>query len=223
MVFKRRERRSWWRIVIEFFYPRGGWYRAAQYVRHRLRRLPDQPQRIARGIFAGVLVSFTPFFGLHFLSAFLVAKVMRGNVLAALLGTFAGNPVTFPIIAAGSLRLGHELLGTRPRFGNSPPPGPNGLMEQFAGATSDLWNNILAPFGGRTPQWDHLIGFFHDVWLPYLVGGIIPGVLCALVSYYVTVPLITAYQHRRKGDLKKKLQEIAAKRKKQADEAADTK
>ena len=87
-------------MLLEFFYPRGGWYRAAQYVRHRLRRLPDQPQRIARGIWAGVFASFTPFYGLHFLSAFLIAKVMRGNILAAILGTFFGNPITFPIIAA---------------------------------------------------------------------------------------------------------------------------
>lgn len=219
MVFKRRERRSWWRIVLEFFYPRGGWYRAAQYVRHRLRRLPDAPERIARGIWAGVFVSFTPFYGLHFLTAFLVAKMMRGNVLAALLGTFFGNPISFPIIAALSLRLGHAILGTRPVFGR--PAGPDdshGLMQAFSGALSDLWHNVLAIFTPQAAQWHKLAGFYHDVFLPYLVGGIIPGLICATIAYYVSVPVITAYQQRRRGILKAKLQEIAAKRKKQADE-----
>ncbi|HEY9022386.1 MAG TPA: DUF2062 domain-containing protein, partial [Paracoccaceae bacterium] len=54
MVFKRRDKRPLWKIVAEFFWPRGGWTRAAQYVRHRLHRLPDTPEKIARGIFAGV-------------------------------------------------------------------------------------------------------------------------------------------------------------------------
>ncbi|PID35058.1 MAG: hypothetical protein CR964_01765, partial [Rhodobacterales bacterium] len=38
-MFKRNPR-SYLRIIAEFFYPRGGWYRAAGYVLHRLRRLP---------------------------------------------------------------------------------------------------------------------------------------------------------------------------------------
>ncbi|MFV0473483.1 MAG: DUF2062 domain-containing protein, partial [Pikeienuella sp.] len=74
MVFKRRDRRSWLRIVGESFWPRGGWGRAALYVQHRIRRLPDKPQRIARGISCGVFVSFTPLYGLHFIAAFFVAR-----------------------------------------------------------------------------------------------------------------------------------------------------
>ncbi|MBY6154268.1 DUF2062 domain-containing protein [Vannielia litorea] len=221
MVFRRRDRRSWARIVLEFFYPRGGWYRAAQYVRHRLRRLPDSPNRIARGIWAGVFVSFTPFYGLHFLTAFLVAKVMRGNILAAILGTFFGNPITFPIIAALSLRLGHGMLGTRPVFGRGPnPDDSHGLMKAFSGAMSDLWHNFLSIFTPDHAHWGKLAGFFDDVFLPYLVGGLIPGVIAATICYYVSVPILTAYQQRRKGQLKAKLQEIAAKRKKQESEVA---
>ena len=44
-------------------YPDGGWQRAGSYVWHRLRRLPDRPERIAKGIAAGVMVSFLPIFG----------------------------------------------------------------------------------------------------------------------------------------------------------------
>ena len=99
-MFKRRETRSWLRAIAEFFYPRGGWRRAASYVGHRLRRLPDPPHRIARGIAAGVFVCFTPFFGLHFFMAAILAFLMQGNIVAALLATFFGNPLTFPFIAA---------------------------------------------------------------------------------------------------------------------------
>ena len=97
MVFRRRDRRPIKTIVSEFFLPRGGWSRAAQYVVHRLSRLPDPPHRIARGIFAGVFISFTPFFGFHFLGAAAIAWSLRGNILAALLATFFGNPLTTPL------------------------------------------------------------------------------------------------------------------------------
>ena len=113
MVFKRRDPRSYLRMIAEVFWPRGGWTRAFHYVKHRIRRLPDDPHRIARGVGAGVFVSFTPFFGLHFITAALSAKIVRGNILASLLGTFFGNPITFPIIAFFSMKLGKWMLGTR--------------------------------------------------------------------------------------------------------------
>ena len=92
MVFKRRDPKPFLRAVVEFFWPRGGWKRAANYVKHRLRRLPDPPERIARGIWAGVFTTFTPFYGLHFLFAGLLAFAMRGNIFAAMLATFFWQP-----------------------------------------------------------------------------------------------------------------------------------
>ena len=85
-MFKRKPR-TWGRTALEFFYPRGGWTRAALYVVHRIRRLPDPAHRISRGVAAGVFVCFTPYFGLHFVMATLIAWVIRGNILAALLAT----------------------------------------------------------------------------------------------------------------------------------------
>lgn len=90
-----------------------GWTRAFHYVKHRVRRLPDTPERIARGIWAGVFTTFTPFYGLHFVVAALVGKAMRGNLLAALMATFFGNPLTYVPIGIASLKTGHWLLGTR--------------------------------------------------------------------------------------------------------------
>ena len=85
MVFKRRERRSIGEIVGRSLYPRGGWVRAFEYVGHRVRRLPDTPEKISRGIWAGVFAAFTPFYGLHFVIAAVIAKLMRGNILASLM------------------------------------------------------------------------------------------------------------------------------------------
>ncbi|PTN03236.1 hypothetical protein C8N32_10378 [Rhodovulum imhoffii] len=184
----------------EFFYPRGGWSRAAYYVSHRLRRLPDDPRRIARGIFAGVFVTFTPFYGFHFLTAALVARVVNGNILAALLGTFFGNPLTYVPIGVVSLKTGHFLLGTE--FDETVH---RSLFGKVYAALSDVKENLLALFTGAPADWSSLAVYYGEVFLPYLVGGICPGILTGLIAYYLSVPVITAYQNRRKGRLKTKL------------------
>ena len=204
MVFKRRDKRSWFRTVWEFLWPRGGWTRAFHYVKHRVNRLPDSPERIARGIFAGVFTSFTPFYSLHFLVAFLLARVMSGNVLAALLATFFGNPLTYVPIGIVSLNTGYWLLGTTQREGME-----HSLGEMFLGASHDLWFNFKAMFTEKRAHWDGLIEFYDEVFFPYMIGGILPGIITGLVCYYLSVPVIRAYQKRRnKGVLKARLERL---------------
>lgn len=223
MVFKRRDRRPYWKIVFEFFWPRGGWARAFHYTKHRLQRLPDTPEKIARGIFAGVFTTFTPFFGLHFVVAALLATVVRGNIIAALLGTFVGNPLTYVPIGVVSLQFGYWLLGMS-RYGPGPAPHPDGFAHGFGGkflaAAEDLKDNLWALFTDVDANWNALGAFYHEIFLPYMVGGLIPGLIAGLASYWISVPLIRAYQARRKGVLKAKL---AALREKSAAKSAKPK
>ena len=197
MVFKRRERPAVLDRIYRAIWPKGGWARAFHYVRHRLRRLPDTPERIARGIWAGVFVTFTPFYGMHFICAALIARVMSGNLLAALLGTFFGNPLTYIPIGVASLKTGHLLLGTE--FVHQPGIRNPRFIEKFVWAADDLQENIMALFMGREMDWSSLAIFFDEVFFPYMVGGIIPGVFVATIAYFLTVPIIHAYQKRRKG------------------------
>ncbi|TCP40544.1 hypothetical protein EV662_107155 [Rhodovulum marinum] len=206
MVFKRRDKRKFGQVMLDSVYPRGGWGRAVYYITHRLRRLPDPPHRIARGVFAGVFVSFTPFFGLHFVLAALLAWAMRGNLIAALLSTLFGNPLTYLPIAVVSLQTGHFLLGSR--FDGATETT---LMAKFGGAAADLKDNLFAVFSAADANWAKLAQFYHEVFLPYLVGGLVPGIVAGLVAYYLTVPVITAYQNRRRGRLKQKLAELRRK------------
>lgn len=214
MVFKRRDRRSVWKATAGFFWPKGGWTRAAKYVRHRVTRLPDPPHRIARGIFAGVLVTFSPFFGLHFLLAALIAKILRGNIIASLLATFVGNPLTFLAIAASSLQTGHFMLGTGR---NVLVESDQSLAEKFAGAAADLKHNLLAIFTEEKAHWDQLAIFYYDVFQPYMFGGIITGLIAGLAGYYFSLPIIMVYQKRRQAKLKAKW--IALKQKAAVDDA----
>jgi uncharacterized protein (DUF2062 family) len=211
VVFKRRTPRSYFRIVADSFYPRGGWRRASQYVMHRLRRLPDPAHKISRGIAAGVFTSFTPFFGFHFILAATIAWALRGNILAALLATFVGNPITFPIIAAVSMEMGSWMLG-------SPPVPLNRVGQAFSQAFQELWHNFTAIFTDATTHWDQLGQFFQVIFLPYLVGGIIPGVLAGVAAYYLSYPLIVTYQKARE---KRKQARLEKRRRKRAEAEAE--
>lgn len=203
-MFRRREPRSYGRLAREAVWPRGGWARAASYVKHRLRRLPGSPGSIGRGVAAGVFASFTPMFGLHFILAALLAKLARGNIVAALLGTFAGNPLTFPFIAFASMELGHWILGTTRRGGDEPGP----LLDAFSAAWSDLWRNARAAFTEAEASWSGLAVFWSDVFLPYAVGGVAPGLAAALAAYAVTAPVVAAYQRRRAQLAQRRLERV---------------
>lgn len=202
-MFRRRDYRPWYRIVLEAVWPRGGWVRAATYVKHRMRRLPGTPEQIARGVFAGTVTVFTPYFGLHFIVAALLARVMRGSMLAALLATFLGNPLTYVPIAVISLNLGHFLLGTRPTGAVN-----NSMFRRFGAAAGDLWNNFLAIFTPERANWHELHVFWDTVVWPWTVGGIIPGLICATCCYYVTLSLVRAYQKSRAARLRKKMEKL---------------
>lgn len=200
-MFKRRTPKSWALWALHLLWPQGGWGRAFGYVKHRVRRLPDDPHRIARGIFAGVFTTFTPFYGFHFFIAVFVAKLMRGNMLAALMATFFGNPLTYLPIGVVSLKTGHFLLGTEFE------PNMN-IGRRFAGAWRDLKDNFYSMFTDDVAHWDRLSGFYDEVFFPYMIGGLIPGVIVATTIYYISAPVIAAYQNRRKGRIKAKLEEI---------------
>lgn len=206
MVFKRRDPKPIGRTIVEFLWPRGGWARAFHYVKHRLRRLPDSPERIARGVWAGVFTTFTPFYGLHFIVAAIIAKVMRGNIVAALMATFFGNPLTYVPIGVVSLQVGNKLLGTK-----MSEEQERSFGGKFVDAGHDLWHNLWAWLTGNPVDWTGLSIFYKEIFFPYMVGGIIPGVIAATICYYLAVPVIRAYQHRRKGVLKSKLEAIKAK------------
>lgn len=208
-MFKRRKPRSYWQSFLEFLYPRSGWRRALGYIRHRVQRLPDTPHKIAIGFSCGVFVSFTPFFGLHFVVAALLALIFRGNIVAAILGTFFGNPVTFPFIAGFSYRLGWFLLGR----GNEQAVWPT-IRHGFHEAFDALWSNFLAIFTADTVNWTGFLDFWYAVFIPYLIGGLMPGFIIAVLFYIGTKPLIAAYQHRRRGRLVAKLKELRSKKKK---------
>jgi hypothetical protein len=93
-------------------------------------------------------------------------------------------------------------------------------MAAFSRATADLWHNFTAVFTGEPMRWAGLARFYERVFLPYLLGGILPGLVAATAGYFVTLPLVTAYQRRRKKKLRERFERIRAAMAERAAEAA---
>ncbi len=111
MLFKRKTPASLGERIWLLFWPRRSWARSIRYILLRLNRLPSSPHKIAVGAAAGVFAIVTPFLGAQILIAAILAWLMRGSIVASFLASFAGNPITYPIIWFATYNLGNVLLG----------------------------------------------------------------------------------------------------------------
>lgn len=198
-MFRRRKKQSLTAWSMTQLWPRGGPWRALKYQWHRLRRLPDPPHRVARGVFAGVFVNFPPIFGFQIFAAVALAWALRGNILAAVLGTLLSNPITTPLIAVVSLQSGYWILGRDEAL------SVNGIFIAFGIAASEMWHNVMAIFTRDVTHWDGLAGFWERIYLPYLVGSIIPGLVVSFLMAWATIPVVKAYQAMRKRRVQRKI------------------
>jgi hypothetical protein len=110
MLFKRKNRKSFFAHVRNLFWPSMGWSRTVEYIKHRILRLPASNHSIAFGLASGCVVSWTPLFGFHIIQCLVLCFIGRGNYLAGLLGTTFGNPWTFPILLWISYKVGMYAL-----------------------------------------------------------------------------------------------------------------
>ena len=81
--------------------------RASLFYFLKLVRVKDSQDKLAVGFACGSMVSFSPFIGFHFLLAVIFAYIFRGNIVASLIGTFIGNPFTFPFIWIFIYKIGN--------------------------------------------------------------------------------------------------------------------
>ena len=204
-MFKRRERRSIFRFFYEVVFSLKGITRAIEYVGIRLKRIPDTPHKISLGMSCGIFASFTPLFGLHFLIAGLLSYVLRANVLASLIGTFIGNPITFPIITVFNLKLGEWILGS-----SEYSSGDGGkIFEGFLDFIFLIYKSLFTEGSIGENSVPRMNEFLYGVFIPYSLGGLILGISIDIISYFLLRPLVSTYQKKRDSlkarRLKKKL------------------
>ncbi|HEU0222393.1 MAG TPA: DUF2062 domain-containing protein [Paracoccaceae bacterium] len=196
MMFRRRDPQSTASRLRAAFYPRKGWRRGFDYVLQRVRRLPDTPHNIAFGFAWGTFASFTPLYGLHIPLTLLVTWLGRGNLLAGFIGTFVGNALTTPFIAVAAITTGNILLGREVGAHNFAD-----IARAFAEAFGGLWQIGKSLFGFGEAAPGRLLPFFHDIFLPYMVGGAATGLLAGILAYFACRGIVAAYQMRRRRRL----------------------
>ncbi len=81
-------------------------FRILRLLKLKIFRIRDFPEAVAVGLAWGAAVSFTPLLGLHIIICFLGTWLMRGNLIAATVGTIVGNPWTFPFFFYIDYKIG---------------------------------------------------------------------------------------------------------------------
>jgi hypothetical protein len=181
-MFKRRKPLSLLENLAQFFWPSMGWMRSFHYARHRLVRVADTTHKIALGLAIGAAVSFTPLVGTHFIQAGLLAYVLRGNVFSAMIGTFVGNPWTFPFLWWAGFSFGGYLFGALGFEGASELPAEITLAA--------VWELIKTQ-----PM---------SLFLPWMLGGYLLAGLAVLSFYFPFFFLVrTAKAARMKVRMRK--------------------
>lgn len=188
MLFKRRVQPTVWEQFRVAIWPRRNWSRSFRYFLLRLWRIPGTPHSIALGCAAGVFAIFTPFLGFQMLLAAALAWGLRGSVVASAIGTFAGNPVTYPLIWIGTFTLGNFFLGG----------AASAEIDGFPDKAEALGHGIKQ----MSPQ---AIGTaLHGLWpvlKPMALGSLPLGGLAAFLLYFAVKRFIEDQKTRRRQRL----------------------
>ena len=141
-----------------------------KYLRERLHeiiKLDDPPHRLALAFAVGVFIAFSPWLGLHIVSAIAIAWVFRLNKVAILTASFINNPWTIVPMYAFCLWFGVRITG-----------GMSGVPD-IAWSTlgfRDLFS-VLLPF----------------LW-PFVAGTVVIGAVASVLSYGIVLWLIKRYR-----------------------------
>lgn len=185
MLFKRRDPAGFVERIRVGIWPRRNFGRSTRYVLLRLKRLQSSPHRIAVGAAAGVFAVFTPFLGVQLILAGIISVVLRGSVLASLLSSFVGNPLTYPIIWFATHNLGSALLGVQTSL----------RIVDLQSKAAVLWDSMmrLSPDGVGAA----LEGLW-PLFKPMVIGSLPLGGFAALATYMGVRKMIGASNARRR-------------------------
>ena len=185
-MFKRRNPRTRGEKFREFLWPSMGLRRLGLYYKHRMGRLPGTPQFIAKGVAAGVSISFTPFVGLHILMGTLTCWLTRGSLLGMIFGSVVGgNFWTLPLIWVSTYELGNYMLGHK---------------HWYHVATKDMENTLAPDKFSLHTLIDHPVNFL----LPMTLGCLPMVVIAWAATYTLTLEIVRKYQAARKHRIEKR-------------------
>ncbi len=188
MLFKRRNPAGFVERLRVGVWPRRGFSRSVRYVLLRLKRLQSSPHRIAVGAAAGVFAVFTPFLGIQLILAGIASWVLRGSIVASLLASFVGNPITYPLIWFATFNLGNTLIGAEGSL----------RMVDLQSRAAVLWDAMGRLSPGRVAV--ALEGLW-PLFKPMVIGSLPLGGFAAFATYMAVKKMIEASNARKRQKL----------------------
>ncbi len=171
MLFKRKKQLSPVTRLRNALWPTRSFGRSFRYMTLRLLRIDASSHSIALGCAAGVFAIFTPFLGFQMMLAALLALAFRGSVFASAVGTFAGNPLTYPAIWISTFTVGNLFTGS----------SANAEISQLSDGATALGRSL------RAASPDGVASAVEGLWpilKPMALGSLPLGGLTAILIYF---------------------------------------
>lgn len=145
-----------------------------------LERARDTPHAVAGGVAIGVILGFTPFFGLKTVLAVAVAWMLRCSRVGAVVAVVL-HDLTLPfapLLLRWEYKIGRWILGL---FGVEPPPPSHVHLLH--------WRELL--------DWRLLReGLWETLW-PLFLGSLVIATPVAVLLYWMTLSAIKAYRRKK--------------------------
>jgi uncharacterized protein (DUF2062 family) len=155
--------------------------RTIRYYYLRFIRLQGDPKVIARGVAIGTFIGITPTIPLHTISAIVLALLLRGSKIAALLFTvIASNPLTFFFQYYFSWRLGNWLT-----------------FKNLSWAEISSVFKLISTHGSFQQTLLALGGLGQDALCILLLGGVVLALPLALLAYFLSYTFFSLLQKKR--------------------------
>ena len=156
--------------------------RATKYYYLRFIRLRGKPSVLARGVAVGIFIGVTPTIPFHTILALILAYIIRGSKIAALLSTvLVSNPLTFFLQYYISFRIGNLIIP-----GNVSWEKMSELMEALSSG---------ANFSESITALGHM-GL--DALIILLIGGSILALPFTLAAYVLSFLFFRSLQEKRR-------------------------
>jgi uncharacterized protein (DUF2062 family) len=141
----------------------------ATYIYDRFIRIHGRPKDIAWGMAIGLFIGMTPTVGIQTYIAIFIASIMKKNKISAAAGVWITNPLSIPFFYGTTYYLGAKILG----YPEKQSLILNGSFETLRAIGKHM---------------------FISLWF----GGILAGLIVAIVGYFFTLLII--YSTRRKAN-----------------------
>jgi uncharacterized protein (DUF2062 family) len=140
----------------------GNFLRIIRYQYLLLLRLEASPKAIARGLACGVFAGCFPWFGLQTILGIFLAFLVRGNKIAAALGTWISNPFTYAPLFFFNFKIGQLILG-----------------DHSTNIEFKLSNN-----------WSEVTQLGQKVLIDLFLGSFVVGLIACIIVYFLSLAFI---------------------------------